>query len=181
MLGGSSLDQRDGLHPRRCAATTTAGRRRARSAGRMPTCCPTSSASKLAGRRERVPRRGRHHRRAVGARPQDPMFTAWIEAARAPALPVTDDYNGGAARASAASQYSIRDGKRCSAAVGYLRPAHDAQEPRRSRCAPTWRASRCRATRAHRRRIRAGRPARRSRGRRARSSCAAARSTRRKC
>ena len=54
---------------------------------------------------------------------QDPMFTAWIEAAHAAGLPVTDDYNSGSGVGFGRSQYSIRDGKRCSAAVGYLRPA----------------------------------------------------------
>ena len=38
-------------------------------------------------------------------------------------LPVTDDYNANRAEGFGRSQYSIRDGKRCSAAVGYLRPA----------------------------------------------------------
>ena len=51
------------------------------------------------------------------------MFTAWIEAARMAGLPVTDDYNGSSGVGFGRSQYSIRDGKRCSAAVGYLRPA----------------------------------------------------------
>ena len=57
------------------------------------------------------------------ARTTDPMFTAWIEAARMAGLPVTDDYNAGSAVGFGRSQYSIRDGKRCSAAVGYLHPA----------------------------------------------------------
>ena len=38
------VDQRHGLYARPSAATTTAGRRRARAAGPMPTCCPTSGA-----------------------------------------------------------------------------------------------------------------------------------------
>src|SRR6185436_2271123 len=54
---------------------------------------------------------------------QDPMFTAWLESARMIGLPVTDDYNGGSGVGFGRSQYSIRNGKRCSAAVGYLRPA----------------------------------------------------------
>jgi choline dehydrogenase-like flavoprotein len=54
---------------------------------------------------------------------QDPMFTAWVESARAIGLPVTDDYNGSSGVGFGRSQYSIRNGKRCSAAVGYLRPA----------------------------------------------------------
>jgi choline dehydrogenase-like flavoprotein len=57
------------------------------------------------------------------AKTEDPMFTAWIESARMAGLPVTDDYNGSSGVGFGRSQYSIRDGKRCSAAVGYLRPA----------------------------------------------------------
>ena len=38
-------------------------------------------------------------------------------------LPVTNDYNGSSGEGFGRSQYSIRDGKRCSAAVGYLHPA----------------------------------------------------------
>ena len=57
------------------------------------------------------------------AKTKDPMFAAWIEAARSAGLPVTDDYNGISAVGFGRSQYSIRNGKRCSAAVGYLHPA----------------------------------------------------------
>src|SRR3954447_7299284 len=57
------------------------------------------------------------------AKTQDPMFTAWLEAARAAGLPVTQDYNATSGEGFGRSQYSIRDGKRCSAAVGYLHPA----------------------------------------------------------
>jgi choline dehydrogenase-like flavoprotein len=57
------------------------------------------------------------------AKTTDPMFTAWIESARLAGLPVTADYNAGSGEGFGRSQYSIRDGKRCSAAVGYLRPA----------------------------------------------------------
>jgi 4-pyridoxate dehydrogenase len=54
---------------------------------------------------------------------QDPVFSAWIEAARMIGLPVTDDYNSSSGVGFGRSQYSIRNGKRCSAAVGYLHPA----------------------------------------------------------
>ena len=54
---------------------------------------------------------------------QDPVFTAWLESARMVGLPVTDDYNSSSGEGFGRSQYSIRNGKRCSAAVGYLRPA----------------------------------------------------------
>ena len=57
------------------------------------------------------------------AKTQDPLYGAWIEAARAAGLPVSEDYNGKQAEGFARSQYSIRNGRRCSAAVAYLRPA----------------------------------------------------------
>ena len=84
------------------------------------------------------------------AKTKDPMFTAWLESARMAGLPVTDDYNSSSGEGFGRSQYSIRDGKRCSAAVGYLHPAmkrknldgrgagpcrarHDAGQPRHRR------------------------------------------------
>jgi choline dehydrogenase-like flavoprotein len=54
---------------------------------------------------------------------RDPLFTAWLEAARMAGLPVTDDYNGTSGEGFGRAQYSIRNGRRCSAAVGFLRPA----------------------------------------------------------
>jgi 4-pyridoxate dehydrogenase len=57
------------------------------------------------------------------AKTTDPLFTAWIDAARMAGLPVTDDYNGSSGVGFGRSQYTIRDGRRCSAAVGYLHPA----------------------------------------------------------
>jgi choline dehydrogenase-like flavoprotein len=57
------------------------------------------------------------------AKTKDPMFTAWIESARMAGLPVTEDYNAQSAVGFGRSQYSIQNGRRCSAAVGYLHPA----------------------------------------------------------
>jgi choline dehydrogenase-like flavoprotein len=57
------------------------------------------------------------------AKTKDPLYDAWIEAARATGLPVTDDYNGHQPVGFGRSQYSIRDGRRCSAAVAFLHPA----------------------------------------------------------
>jgi choline dehydrogenase-like flavoprotein len=57
------------------------------------------------------------------AKTEDPVFTAWLEAARLAGLPVTKDYNSSSGEGFGRSQYSIRNGKRCSAAVGYLHPA----------------------------------------------------------
>ena len=50
------------------------------------------------------------------AKTTDPMFTAWLESARMAGLPVTKDYNGSSGEGFGRSQYSIRNGKRCSAA-----------------------------------------------------------------
>lgn len=73
---------------------------------------------------------GRDSWRGVGgpisvewAKTKDPLYDAWIEAARAAGLPVTEDYNGKSAVGFGRSQYSIRNGRRCSAAVAYLHPA----------------------------------------------------------
>lgn len=53
---------------------------------------------------------------------KDPLYTAWLEAAAQAGWPVTEDYNGpkiGFGR----SQYTMKNGKRCSAAVAFLHPA----------------------------------------------------------
>jgi choline dehydrogenase-like flavoprotein len=57
------------------------------------------------------------------ARTRDPLFDAWIEAARAAGLPVTGDYNGAEQEGFGRGQYSIRNGRRSSAATAYLKPA----------------------------------------------------------
>ncbi len=57
------------------------------------------------------------------ARTKDPIYPAWMAAARAAGWPTTDDYNGAQPVGFGRSQYTIRDGRRCSAAVAYLRPS----------------------------------------------------------
>jgi 4-pyridoxate dehydrogenase len=54
---------------------------------------------------------------------KDSLFDAWLEAGRAAGHPVTDDYNGAEQHGFAQMQCTIRDGRRCSAADAYLRPA----------------------------------------------------------
>ncbi|MEI8152707.1 MAG: choline dehydrogenase [Hyphomicrobiales bacterium] len=54
---------------------------------------------------------------------QDPLFTAWLEAARQAGYPVTDDYNGAQSEGFGRSQYTIRNGHRSSSANAFLRPA----------------------------------------------------------
>ena len=54
---------------------------------------------------------------------RDPLFDAWVEAARAVGMPVTDDYNGQQGEGFGRSQYTIGNGRRSSSAVAYLNPA----------------------------------------------------------
>jgi 4-pyridoxate dehydrogenase len=57
------------------------------------------------------------------ARTKDPLYDAWIAAGKAAGFPATDDYNGRQPEGFGRSQYSIRHGRRSSAATAYLRPA----------------------------------------------------------
>jgi choline dehydrogenase-like flavoprotein len=57
------------------------------------------------------------------AKTDDPVYDAWLEAARAAGFPVTDDYNGEQQEGFGRGQYTIRDGYRSSAATAYLKPA----------------------------------------------------------
>jgi 4-pyridoxate dehydrogenase len=57
------------------------------------------------------------------AKTTDPLFTAWIEAAKAAGYPVTDDYNSAHQVGFGRSQYTIGDGRRSSSARAFLRPA----------------------------------------------------------
>jgi choline dehydrogenase-like flavoprotein len=57
------------------------------------------------------------------ARTRDPVYDAWLEAAKAAGFPVTDDYNGQQQEGFGRGQYTIRDGYRSSAATAYLKPA----------------------------------------------------------
>jgi 4-pyridoxate dehydrogenase len=53
----------------------------------------------------------------------DPLVEAYRAAGQAAGHPLTDDYNGAQQEGFGRSQQTIRDGRRCSAAVAYLRPA----------------------------------------------------------
>ncbi|MGB9646795.1 MAG: choline dehydrogenase [Stellaceae bacterium] len=54
---------------------------------------------------------------------RDPLVDAYLAAAEEAGHPMTDDYNGAQQEGFGRSQQTIRDGRRCSAAVAYLRPA----------------------------------------------------------
>ena len=57
------------------------------------------------------------------AKTKDPLFAAWIEAAKAAGYPHVHDYNAASHEGFGFSQYSIKNGRRSSSAAGYLRPA----------------------------------------------------------
>jgi 4-pyridoxate dehydrogenase len=57
------------------------------------------------------------------ARTTDPLYPAWIEAAKAAGVPNTDDYNAASPEGFGRSQYTIRNGRRSSAATAFLKPA----------------------------------------------------------
>ena len=53
----------------------------------------------------------------------DPLTDAWIAAGGAAGFPVVKDYNNGDMEGFGRGQYSIRNGRRCSTATAYLKPA----------------------------------------------------------
>lgn len=53
----------------------------------------------------------------------DPLFDGWTQAGLAAGHPVTEDYNGEQQHGFGRMQSTIRNGRRCSAADAYLRPA----------------------------------------------------------
>ena len=57
------------------------------------------------------------------ARVNDPIYAAWIEAARAMGIPENKDFTSGDSAGFARNQYTIRNGRRSSAATAYLKPA----------------------------------------------------------
>jgi 4-pyridoxate dehydrogenase len=57
------------------------------------------------------------------ARTEDPLYPAWIEAAKAAGVPHTPDYNAASQDGFGRSQYTIRNGRRSSAATAFLKPA----------------------------------------------------------
>ena len=54
---------------------------------------------------------------------KDPLCDAFMEAGKAAGHPVTDDYNGPKQEGFAPIQMTLRNGRRCSTATAYLRPA----------------------------------------------------------
>src|SRR6202030_4861 len=57
------------------------------------------------------------------AKTTDPLYPAWIEAAKAAGIPNTTDYNAASQVGFGRGQYTIRNGHRSSAATAFLKPA----------------------------------------------------------
>ena len=57
------------------------------------------------------------------AHTQDAIYEAWIEAGKAAGYRENPDLSGGSTEGFGRSQYTIRNGRRCSAATAYLKPA----------------------------------------------------------
>ncbi len=56
------------------------------------------------------------------ARVADPIYDAWLEAGKAAGYPTIHDNSAGDTEGFARSQYTIRNGRRSSAATAYLKP-----------------------------------------------------------
>jgi choline dehydrogenase-like flavoprotein len=54
---------------------------------------------------------------------EDPLVDSYFGAAQVAGMPITEDYNGAEPEGFARLQYTIRNGRRCSGAGAYLRPA----------------------------------------------------------
>jgi choline dehydrogenase-like flavoprotein len=57
------------------------------------------------------------------AKSKDPLYDAWLAAAKACGYPLTPDYNAEQQEGFGRGQYTIRDGRRSSSANAFLRPA----------------------------------------------------------
>jgi choline dehydrogenase-like flavoprotein len=59
----------------------------------------------------------------IGTRNRDPLFDGWLDAAREVDWPFTEDYNGKDQEGFGLAQWTIKNGRRGSASVAFLRPA----------------------------------------------------------
>ena len=59
----------------------------------------------------------------IDTRNRDPLFDGWLDAAREADWPFTEDYNGAEQEGFGRGQWTIKNGRRCSASVAFLRPA----------------------------------------------------------
>ena len=86
-------------------------------------CCPISAARSSWEGGANAYRGGDGPLTTRATRYRDPLVDAYLAAAEEAGHPSTEDYNGAHQEGFGRSQQTIRDGRRCSAAVAYLRPA----------------------------------------------------------
>ena len=109
-----------------CAATAAisiVGRKRVPPVGAMTTCCRFSSETRP-GRARPTPPIG-VILGSLGVVPSpfnDPLFDAWIKAGKEASYAFTSDYNGAEQENFGRAQFTIKDGRRCSAANAFLKP-----------------------------------------------------------
>ena len=131
VLGGSSLAERDDLHPRQPRATTTSwARPRQRRLGLRRRPAATSSARRTTSAAPRS-YHGTGGPLSVSDRHSiHPLADAFVEAATQAGLEApNDDFNGGEQDGVGRYQVTQRNGMRCSTAVAYLHPVLRAPEP----------------------------------------------------
>ena len=120
------VDQRADVCARAGARTTTAGASSAMSAGAMPTCCPISASPRISSA-ARTNGTGRAGRSACPTSETLPICDAFIAAAEQCGYPRNPDFNGAVQEGFGYYQFTTRNGRRCSTAVGYLKPARQAR------------------------------------------------------
>src|SRR3989454_1556912 len=116
------LDQRDGLRarpPRRLRSVGAEGVPRLVVRRNPPLLQALRNLGEGREHLARWPRAALRHRFAESG----PLFDAWLDAAREADWPFTEDYNGMEQEGFGRSQWTIKNGRRCSAAVAFLRPA----------------------------------------------------------
>ena len=105
------------------AAITTAGPPPVSPHGPMRKFCPISAARKSWQDGATFYRGGHGPLSTRTTRFADPLVDAFAAAGKEAGHPATSDYNGAQQEGFGAWQMTVRDGRRCSAAVAYLRPA----------------------------------------------------------
>ena len=117
------VDQRHGLCARPPRRLRPLGGVRTERLGPMLTCCPIS-AGRNPGRAAPATIAAATVRWRPRRRPfRDPLAEAFAEAGRAAGYKSTPDYNGAQQEGFCTWQMTVKDGRRCSAADAYLRPA----------------------------------------------------------
>ena len=133
------VDQRAAVHARAGARTSTTGASSAMSAGAMPTCCRISARPRTSSA-ARTNWHGEGGPLSVSDMEPLPICDAFIAAAEQCGYRRNPDFNGAAQEGFGYYQFTTRNGRRCSTAVGYLKPARRRRESEGRRRARSRRA-----------------------------------------